>query len=239
MPNQTFFNLPEEKRQIITEIAIAEFASHDYENASITKIVKQAKIAKGSFYQYFEDKKELYLYLIDLANKEKLTFLQAAKPPQLNMGFFPYVRWLFSVGTQFDLTHRALSQIVYRAVYGDVPFRDEVLKITQASSIEYIKQLVQQGIEQGDIATDINPDMAAFAISTLGEGLKHFIPTQLGLDFQQLAQEGVKKDIDLQAVDRVFDDLFRILEYGLSSKINRPKLSQTKAEIKLAEATKK
>ncbi|HHP7232291.1 MAG TPA: TetR family transcriptional regulator [Xenococcaceae cyanobacterium] len=31
--------------------AIAEFASRNYENASITKIVKQAKIAKGSFYR--------------------------------------------------------------------------------------------------------------------------------------------------------------------------------------------
>ena len=88
MPNQTFFNIPEEKRDKIVKIAIAEFASHDYDSASITKIVKQAKIAKGSFYQYFEDKKELYLYLVDLANQEKLAFLQAAKPPELQHGIF-------------------------------------------------------------------------------------------------------------------------------------------------------
>lgn len=92
MPNQTFFNLSDKKRQAIIEIAIAEFASHDYDSASITKIVKQAKIAKGSFYQYFEDKKELYLYLVDLASKKKLAFLQAAKSPESNMGFFPYLR---------------------------------------------------------------------------------------------------------------------------------------------------
>ena len=221
MPNKTFFNLPEEKRENITQIAIAEFASHDYDSASITAIVKQAKIAKGSFYQYFEDKKELYLYLIDLATKKKIAFLQEAKLPQPKMGFFPYLRWLFSMGTKFDLTHPALSQIVYRTIYGDVPFRDEVLKMTQASSLEYIAQLVRQGIEQGDIAADVEPEMVAFTINTLGEGLRHFIPTQLGLDIHQLAQKGVKKDIDLAAVEKIFDDLFRILEYGLRSKIDR------------------
>ena len=220
MPNQTFFNLPDKKRQTITELAIAEFANNDYQNASITKIVKQAKIAKGSFYQYFEDKKELYLYLVDLANKEKLVFMQQAKPPEPKMGFFPYLRWLFGVGTKFDLTHPSLSQIVYRAVYyGDLPFRDEVLSMTQASSRKYMKQLVKQGIEDGDITTDINPDMAVFAINTLGEGLRHFIPAQLGLDTKQLAQKGVQTDIDLDAINHIFDDLFQILEYGLGNNI--------------------
>ncbi|WP_319421021.1 TetR/AcrR family transcriptional regulator [Pleurocapsa sp. FMAR1] len=229
MPNQTFFNLPDKKRKTITDLAIAEFASHDYDSASITKIVKQAKIAKGSFYQYFEDKKELYLYLVDLASKEKLAFLQQAEPPEPNMGFFLYLRWLFGVGTKFDLTHPALSQIVYRTVYGDVPFREEVLAMTQASSTEYMKQLVKQGIEDGDIATDINPDMAVFAINTLGEGLKHFIPAQLGLDTKQLAQKGVKTDIDLDAINHIFDDLFQILEYGLGNKTSQTKSTKSKA----------
>ena len=217
MPNQTFFNLPDKKRQTITKLAIAEFANNDYKNASITKIVKQAKIAKGSFYQYFEDKKELYLYLVDLANKEKLAFMQKAKAPESNMRFFPYLRWLFDMGTKFDLTHPALSQIINRAVYGDLPFREEVLAMTQASSNEYIKQLVQNGIEQGDVANDINPDMAGFAIATLGEGLRHYIPAQLGINTKQLADKGVDADIDMKAINQIYDDLFQILEHGLGS----------------------
>ena len=217
MPHQTFFNLPEKKRETITNLAIAEFAHRDYDSASITKIVKRAKIAKGSFYQYFSDKKELYLYLVDLANREKIAFLQQAKPPQPNMGFFPYLRWLFSVGTKFDLTHPALSQIVYRSVYGDVPFREEVLQMTQASSTEYIKELVRQGIEQGNVVDNVDPDLAAFAILTLGEGLRHYIPAQLGIDTKQLAEKGVKKDLNMQAIERIYDDLFQILEHGLGN----------------------
>ena len=239
MPHQTFFNLPDKKRQKITDLAIAEFANNDYKNASITKIVKQAKIAKGSFYQYFEDKKELYLYLVDLASEEKLAFMQRAKPPEPNMGFFPYLRWLFDLGTQFDLTHPQLSQIVYRTVYGDVPFRDEVLAMTQASSNEYIKQLVQNGIKQGDLASDINPDMAVFAINTLGEGLRHYIPTQLGLDTKQIAQKGVDKNIDLKAIDQIFDDLFHFLEHGLGNKTSQSKSTVAKTSKKLSATTRR
>ena len=217
MPHPTFFNLSNKKRKTITDLAIAEFANNDYKNASITKIVKQAKIAKGSFYQYFEDKKELYLYLVDLANKEKLAFMQQAKSPERKMGFFPYLRWLFDMGTKFDLTHPALSQIINRAVYGDVPFREEVLAMTLASSNEYLKQLVQNGIEQGEVANDINLDMAVFTINTLGEGLRHYIPAQLGSDTKQLADSGVDANIDMEAINQIYDDLFQILECGLGN----------------------
>ena len=220
MPSQTFFNLPETKRETITKIAIAEFANNDYDSASITRIVKQAKIAKGSFYQYFEDKKELYLYIVNLATQQKITFLQAAKPPEPQMEFFSYLRWLFSVGTKFELTYPALSQILYRTVYGDLSFREEVLSMTQASSNEYIKQLVYQGIERGDITNKIDPDMALFVINILGEGLRNFIPAKLGLDTQQLAEKGVGKDIDLKGVEEIFDSLFYILEHGLSGNAN-------------------
>lgn len=214
MPSQTFFNLPDRKRQTITELAITEFASRDYDSASISNVVKQAKIAKGSFYQYFEDKKELYLYLIDLATQQKIAFLKESRPPEPQMGFFAYLRWLFGASAQFDLSHPALSQVVNRAVYGDVPFREEVLQRTQSASSDYLYELVEQGIEQGDIDSSIDSDLAVFIINTLAGGLRAFIPQQLGLNSGQLAQD-VPPDLDMAAIERIFDDLVRVLEQGM------------------------
>jgi TetR/AcrR family transcriptional regulator len=54
MPKQTFFNLPDEKRDLITDVVIDEFADNDYDKVSISRIVQRAGIAKGSFYQYFD-----------------------------------------------------------------------------------------------------------------------------------------------------------------------------------------
>lgn len=64
MPTQTFFNLSEEKQKRLITGAMKEFSAKSLNDASISNIVKNSKISRGSFYQYFEDKKDLYFYLI-------------------------------------------------------------------------------------------------------------------------------------------------------------------------------
>ena len=90
MPKDTFFNLAEEKRNRIISAAISEFAANQYEVASISKIVKQASIAKGSFYQYFEDKKDLYFYIIEVASQKKKAYL-SPKFSDINSNFFTFL----------------------------------------------------------------------------------------------------------------------------------------------------
>lgn len=68
----------EEKRQRIFQAAVSEFASHKFSEASLNRIVKAAKIPWGSFYQYFEDKEDLYLYVIKEMSKYKWDALKQA-----------------------------------------------------------------------------------------------------------------------------------------------------------------
>ncbi|WP_312613369.1 helix-turn-helix domain-containing protein [Oscillibacter sp.] len=42
--------------------AIHEFIENGFERAKIADIAQHAGVAKGSIYQYFEDKKELFVY---------------------------------------------------------------------------------------------------------------------------------------------------------------------------------
>ena len=65
MPTDTFFRLPEEKRARIMDSAWSEFTAVPYAEASINRIVQTSRIPRGSFYQYFEDKNDLFLTLID------------------------------------------------------------------------------------------------------------------------------------------------------------------------------
>ena len=60
MPTDTFFRLPEEKRARILEGAWSEFTAVPYAEASINRIVQTSRIPRGSFYQYFEDKNDLF-----------------------------------------------------------------------------------------------------------------------------------------------------------------------------------
>lgn len=91
MPKSTFLNLRPEKREAFIEAALYEFATNNFQNASITNMVKVLGIAKGSVYQYFEHKKDLYEYLIELATSEKLRY---TKKVIKKSGERDFVKWL-------------------------------------------------------------------------------------------------------------------------------------------------
>ena len=65
MPTKTFFNLKDEKIERIEKALIHEFGKASFEQASITNIINYAKIPRGSFYQYFQDKKDAVTYIIE------------------------------------------------------------------------------------------------------------------------------------------------------------------------------
>lgn len=71
MPRQTFFNLPIEKKQTLIQAAKKEFSRAPLSDASIANIVKEAEIPRGSFYQYFDDKEDLYFFLLNEHAKER------------------------------------------------------------------------------------------------------------------------------------------------------------------------
>ncbi|WP_226658774.1 TetR/AcrR family transcriptional regulator [Pseudalkalibacillus hwajinpoensis] len=71
MPKATFFNLKEEKRQILIDAAKQEFSRVSLYEASISNILKTAGIPRGSFYQYFDDKEDAFFYLLNEHAQER------------------------------------------------------------------------------------------------------------------------------------------------------------------------
>lgn len=83
MPSRTFFRLPEEKRKRFLDVAWEEFARVQFDDVSVNKIIQNAQIPRGSFYQYFADKTDLFHYLLDESRRYILEiyqqFLQQAR----------------------------------------------------------------------------------------------------------------------------------------------------------------
>jgi len=52
------------KQQRIIQVALQEFVSHNYAQASTNAIVKEAGISKGLLFHYFQSKAGLYVYLV-------------------------------------------------------------------------------------------------------------------------------------------------------------------------------
>lgn len=64
MPSETFFRLAEEKKKRLLDSALQEFSRVPYHEASINVMIENAGISRGSFYQYFQDKEDLYHYVL-------------------------------------------------------------------------------------------------------------------------------------------------------------------------------
>lgn len=65
MPKETFYKLPNEKRQLIEETLFHEFSTHPISKATVKNIVERLGISRGSFYQYFDSLEESYFYLLE------------------------------------------------------------------------------------------------------------------------------------------------------------------------------
>lgn len=73
MCTETFLRLPEEKRNRFLDAAWEEFTTTPVQDVSINKIVRRARIPRGSFYQYFSDKDDLFSYLHQIVLKHLIS----------------------------------------------------------------------------------------------------------------------------------------------------------------------
>lgn len=117
MPSETFFRLPEDKRQRLMEAAWDEFTNVRFSDASINKIIRAAGIPRGSFYQYFTDKDDLFSFLVrplqnhffDLARQE----VEKSKGDMSTAPVAIYDRF-FNSGEHLDLNLRRCIRIIQR-----------------------------------------------------------------------------------------------------------------------------
>ena len=70
MEKQTFLNLPEEKKKNIINALKKEFSRVPLKDALVSNVIINAKIPRGSFYQYFDNIEDAYYYIIEEYSKD-------------------------------------------------------------------------------------------------------------------------------------------------------------------------
>ena len=146
MATKTFLNLPEEKRERILEAAWAEFDTVSFAEASINRIVRRAGVPRGSFYQYFRDKEELFRDLIhEVQEKFSQWMLQCLQ----SCG-----------GDLFEAQRMTFARVVYREKGAD-PTIDrciQVLRLNRGIDLQRVAEgppnappLLRQVLERVDL----------------------------------------------------------------------------------------
>jgi AcrR family transcriptional regulator len=230
MPTETFFNLPDDKRRMILDLAIEEFADNDYHIASISRVVARAGIAKGSFYQYFADKQDLYLYLLQMAADEKTSFLQASPPPDPEAGFYDMLRWMFHIGFDFEFSNPRLAKIGYRAVYGDAPLPEETAAVLRGSNTAFFGPMVQLGQARGEIDPALPADLVAMMVYGLLSQLGDYLLKRTDMTPDRLLDGGARQ-LDQPLYWETIDGMMTILERGLRPPVAAGAPAESKNEM--------
>lgn len=172
MPKDTFFNLSEEKRNKIIEVALSEFELNDYEHASINQIVLNSEISKGSFYQYFHDKKDLFKYIIKLMIDKKIEYITPVMSNPFEHGFFDVIKDMNHSGLAFARDNPQYVKIGNRLLKDTKhPIYREIMDENQGQAFDVYELLLKKAIDKGEIRSDIDVKFTARIIFKLSAEL--------------------------------------------------------------------
>jgi AcrR family transcriptional regulator len=197
MPKETFFNLPEAKRKAILDAALEEFAAYPYDQASVNRIVARAGIPKGSFYQYFENKKDLYLYLLQQSGEVKFAYLTPILNDPAGRDFFTLLRDLYAAGIQFAVENPRYAALGKRLMASrGTPIYAEVMEANTAAASEFFESLLRAAIEQDEVRADIDVPMFAHLIAGMNTLLLEYYLEYVSQDYDDRLIATVDQFID-------------------------------------------
>ncbi len=213
MPQETFFNLPDDKRNLIISAAMDEFSKADYNTASINQICKKASIPKGSFYQYFTDKLDLYVYIMSLAIEEKIKFFSSAIAEFHNLTLLEQIRLLFHKGVEFAKKHPLYAALGEQfSKESDDLAKSSVIKEGDKQSETLFMQMIENAKAKGEIDSRVN----SLALSLLLQSLNSTVNKYMLDKFGNVSYEQNEEDIN-----NFVDSLLNIIFYGIHNKIDK------------------
>ena len=167
MPKDTFFNLSEEKRNRIVDSAILEFSKSHYKKVTINSIVNGAGIPKGSFYQYFKNKDDLYRHIFNQIGTLKKGALDGKKKDVDCISFKEYVIKLMEKAEKFENSDPKLQNLKNKFI-NECPqeVRKAVLKNEIPKSHRLFEEIMEWYVEKGELRRDLNIKTAAYMITS-------------------------------------------------------------------------
>lgn len=169
MPKQTFFNLDPEKRQGVVDAAVEEFAQYAFEQASLSKIVEKCGIAKGSMYQYFADKLDLYLYVVDQAYEKKRSYV--SKAFSRDGDIFSVLEEYYLLSYEFARKHPLLHQVANKFWDSRAEILQPQLEEGRLSRARDFAQFLRDAMARGDVNPDLDPEAVFFVYHAVGKEL--------------------------------------------------------------------
>lgn len=169
------------------------FSSKGFHHTSINDIAQQARIAPGTFYIYFKDKKSVFKYLIEYLNKSlRAEIAQAVKGCSSR---FEEEHKGFKAFFSFLNQHQGLFKIIWEAQFVD----EQVFKDYYETFSRGYAQRLAEAQAKGEVRQGLDVTTLAYFFM----GIVNFI----GLKWIIFDKSRVD--------DKVIDDLMQVIRHGV------------------------
>ncbi|MEE4496211.1 TetR/AcrR family transcriptional regulator [Streptomyces sp. BE230] len=183
MPTLTWQRLDPTRRERILAAAMDEFGGSGYSAGSLNTVAREAGVAKGSLFQYFDDKLDLFSYVAGVAAEN----VREALAPWL--GTIPedgtYYEFLCDgllAWTRYFASHpRERGLVAATHLEIDPQVRAAVHEPARRLYAAEVATLAEQAVRRGDFRPDADPEAFAAFLSLL---LPHLAvaPSEPGFD---------------------------------------------------------
>lgn len=189
--------------------AIEEFADYGLENASTNRIVKNSGIAKGSFYQYFEDKQDVFMHMLTVIEQQETEFFKDKHPAEQNMDTFHYFRWMIKAGMEFGLSHPRMIQAAWRVLLGEGLYYGKTFVEYREKTTRVLRTMIEQAIERGEVDPSVAVELAVMVMETWSNAITTYILSE------GAKQKDMLKWMHSPKTQETIDKLLYVMEYGL------------------------
>jgi|SRR5690625_2579239 len=199
--NKAFYQLEKTKQDKIINAALKEFTESGFEKASTNKIVKKAGIGKGTLFYYFNNKKDLFLFLIEYCLKIiRESFFNRIDTTERDL----IERWKKVSFLKLDYLKRypnAMNFITRAAVQEEEHLNDELKKQIAKLQVD-AEEMLYRNIDYSLFRKDVDTERAIKLLQWVISGYEQ----EMRLHFKQVDMTG--------AIDYTpyFDEFFDYLD---------------------------
>lgn len=166
MPKNTLFKIAVDKRERLLREAARMFAERGLNQTDMAALAARAGIAKGSLYNYFDNKEELYLYVCRDGLERSRQAVYGTMDPAWDV--YRQVDHIFRNGAAFVADHPEYL-ILYTNVAsaGMTRFSEQLSLEVENYTADHLKQVLKRDMAAGIVRDDLDVNLSAFAINSI------------------------------------------------------------------------
>lgn len=198
MPLPRFEKLSPERRDAILDAALAEFAEHGFERASLNRILARTRTSKGAAYYYFSDKEDLYLTTLEHALAGLATEVPVLEPVEDARSFWRAAERIYEVVARLFAERPAVLAIVRRDMERvNALATNERLAPLVERVRAWIDGLLEAGKRVGALRADLPEPLLVELVFAVGQTADKYMIASGEIESEVGRRRAVARSIDL------------------------------------------